>query len=146
MTEPKAIFSFSSPVHKYDVYISNTLQDLKQHYWIVKYRSSMTYVILRSNFESYWLIIRKYGICTWNTLQDLRLYYLTMKILQDIRQNHWTGKNRSCWLSLHDIQVNVTRLTAIWWGICLSCFHKRKVKKNTSYMCPRFCPTPGHGS
>ena len=35
----------------------------------------------------------------------------TSNCLQDIRQNHWTMKYRSCWPSLHDPQVHVTRLT-----------------------------------
>ena len=40
--------------------------------------------------------------------------------------------DRSCWPSLHDPQVNVTRQTEVWPTICLpvSCFHNRKVEKN----------------
>ena len=118
----------------YDIYTSNTLQDIRQNYWTVKYRSLWTTSILRSNFGSYW----KYDIYTWNTLQDIytwnnpqdvRLNHWTLKILQDTRQNHWTMKNRPCWLSLHDLYVNVTRLTYVWPSICLSCFHNRKVEK-----------------
>ena len=36
----------------------------------------------------------------------------------------------SFYFSLHDPQVNVTRLTEVQPPICLSCFHNRKVEKN----------------
>ena len=91
----------------------------------MKYRSQWPTFILRSNIESYWLIIPKYDIHTSNTLQDIRQNQLTMKYwsycltfilrskvelywliipkhdvhtsnsLQNIRQNHWTMKCRS---------------------------------------------------
>ena len=48
-------------------------------------------------------------------------------------------KYRSCWHSLHDPQVNVTRSTDIWIPSCRSCFHNRKVEKHF-YRCPRFWP------
>ena len=83
----------------------------------MKYRSQWPTFILRSHVESYWLIIQKYDVHTSNSLQD-------------IRQNHWTVKYGSCWPSLHDPQVNVTRLIEVEPPICLSCFHNRKTEKN----------------
>ena len=50
------------------------------------------------------------------------------------RQNHWTMKYRSWWPSLHDPQVNVTKLTEVRPTVCLSCFHNRKVEK-TLFKC-----------
>ena len=97
-----------------------TLQDMRQNYWLV------TYIYLRSNFRSYWLIIREYGVYTWNTLQ--RQNHWTVKTLWDIRQNYWTLKCHAD-PSLQDLQVNVTRLTNVWPSICLKCFHNRKVEK-----------------
>ena len=80
-------WSYWFKIHKYDVYTSNILQDIRQNYWIVKCRSVIeTYICFRSNFRSYWLIIHKYDVCTSNTLQD-------------IRQNYWID---------NEMQVNVT--------------------------------------
>ena len=53
----------------------------------------------------------------------------TSNCLQDIRQNHWTVKYRSCWPSLHDPHVHVTRLSHVWPTICISCFNTRKSRK-----------------
>ena len=78
----------------------------------------MTYFILRSNVGSYWLIIPKYDVHTAGGLQN-------------IRQNHWTMKYRSCWPSLHDPQVHVTRFSHVSSTICISCFHNWKSRKNT---------------
>ena len=41
----------------------------------------------------------------------------------------WTVKYRSCWPSLLDPQVHVTRLGHVWPTICVSYFHNRKVEK-----------------
>ena len=87
------------------------------NHWTMKYRSHRPTFILRSNGGSYWSIIPKHDVHTSNSLQD-------------IRQNHLTMKYRSCWPSLHDLQVNVTRLRHVWPTICVSCFHNKK-KKNT---------------
>ena len=100
---------------------------MRWNYWTVKYRSCWPILILRSNVESYWLIIRKYYIHPSNSLQDIRWNHLTIKYrscwpvfilrskvgsncliywkydthpsnsLQDIRQNQWTVKYRSLW-------------------------------------------------
>ena len=94
----------------------------------------MTYIILKSNVGSYWFILRKYDVYTSNSLQDMR-------------QNHLTVKDRSCWLSLHDTQVHVTRLSHIWPTICINCFHNRKVEKQflkVSYILTS-SPTLRHG-
>ena len=74
---------------------------------------------------SHWFIIPKYDVHTSNSLQD-------------IRHNHWTVKyTRSCWPSLHDTQVNVTRLTDVWPTIYINCLHTRKVeKKKKNYTRP----------
>ena len=106
--------------------ISNSLQDIKQNHWTMKYRSHSLF-ILRSNTGSYWLIIPKYDVHTLNSLQDIGKNHWTMKYrshwptfilrsyvgsywliipkydvhtsnsLQDIRQNYWTVKYGSCW-------------------------------------------------
>ena len=100
-----------------DIHTSNSLQDTRQNRWTIKYRSQWPTFIFRSNIWSYWFIIPKCDVRTWNSLQD-------------IRQNHWTVKYRSCWPSLHDPQVNVTRLSHVWPTICISCFHNRNVEKH----------------
>ena len=100
-----------------DVHTSNSLQDTRQNHWTIKSRSQWPTIILRSNLGSYWFIIPKYDVHTSNSLQD-------------IRQNHWTVKYRSCWPSLHDTQVDVTRLSHVWSTVWISCFHNRKVEKH----------------
>ena len=69
---------------KYHVYTSNSLQDIRQNHWPMKYRSQWPTFILRSSIQSYWLIIPRYHV-------------YKSKSLQDIRQNHWTLKYRSKW-------------------------------------------------
>ena len=88
----------------------------------MKYRSQWPTFIVRSNVVSYWLIIPKYDVHTSNSLQD-------------IRRNHWTVKYRSCWPSLYDPQVHVTRLSHVWPTICISCFHNRKGYLWSKYEC-----------
>ena len=82
----------------------------------MEYRSQWPTLILRSNVESYWFILPKYDVHTSNSLQD-------------IRQNHWTTKYRSCWPSHHDPQVHVKRFSHEWPTICISCCHNRKRRK-----------------
>ena len=102
-----------------------SLQDIWQNHWTMKYyRSQKPTFIFRSNIRSYWLIISKYDVHTSNSLQN-------------IRQNHWTLKYRSWWPSLHDPQVNVTKLTEVRPSICLR--HNRKLEKHFSKG-PRFWP------
>ena len=149
------VWSYSFILPKYDVHTSNSLQDIRQNHWTMKYRSSDLYLFLRS----YWLIIPNNIVHTSNSLQDISQNHWTMEyrsqwptlilrsnvrsywfILpkydvhksnsQDIRQNHWTMKYRSSWPSLHDPQVNVTRLSHVQPTICLSWFHNRKVEKH----------------
>ena len=68
---------------KYNVHTSNSLQDIRQNHWTMKYRSQRHRFILRSNVMSYRLIINvgshrliipKYDVhtCTSNGLQDIR--------------------------------------------------------------------------
>ena len=71
-------------IPKYDVHTTNSLQDVSQNHWAIKYRSLWPTIILRSNVGSYWIKIPKYDVHTSNSLQD-------------IRQNHWTVKYKSCW-------------------------------------------------
>ena len=92
----------------------------------MEYRSQWPTLIWRSNVGSYWFILPKYDVHISNSLQD-------------IRQNHWTVKYRSCWPSLHDPQVHVTRLSHVRPTICISWFHNRKVEKHF-LKCPRFWP------
>ena len=66
---------------------SNSLGDIRQNHWTMKYRSQWPIFILRSNFGSYWLIIPNNNGHTSNRLQD-------------IRQNHWTIEYRSQWPTL----------------------------------------------
>ena len=74
-------------IPKYDVHLSDCLQDIRQNHWTMKYRSRWPKFILRSNIQSYWLVIPKYDVHMSNSLQD-------------IRQNHWTMKYRSQWPTL----------------------------------------------
>ena len=114
-------------IPRYHVNTSNSLQDIRQNHWTIKYRSQWPTFILRSRIKSYWLIIPRYHVNTSNSLQDIRQNHWTMKYrsqwptfilrssiksywliisryhvntsnsLQDIRQNHWTIKYRSQW-------------------------------------------------
>ena len=87
-------------IPKYDVHTSNSLQDVTQNHWTMEYITFMSHwltLILRSNVGSYWFILPKYDVHTSNSLQD-------------IRQNHW---NMSCWPSLHDPQIHVTRFSHV---------------------------------
>ena len=101
----------------------------------MEYRSQWPLLILRSNVGSYWFILPKapkYDVHTSNSLQD-------------IRQNHWTMKYRSCWPSLHDPKVHVIRFSHVRPTICISCCHNRKVEKHflkVSYILTS-SPTPG---
>ena len=65
------------------VHTSNSLQDVTQNHWTMKYRSQWPIFILRS----YWLVIPNNDVYISNSLQD-------------IRQNHWTMKYRSQWPTL----------------------------------------------
>ena len=78
------VWSYWFILPKYDVHTSNSLQDIRQNYWTMKYRSQWPIFIMRSNFGSYWLIIPNNIVHTSNSLQD-------------IRQNHWTMEYRSQW-------------------------------------------------
>ena len=71
-------------ISKYDVYTSNSLQDIRQNHSTMKYRSQWCTFVLRSNNGLYWLIIPKHDVLPSNSFQD-------------IRQNHWTMKYRSQW-------------------------------------------------
>ena len=144
----------------FNVHISNSLQDIRQNHWTVKYRLRWPTFSFRSCVRSYWFIIPNNDVHTWNSLQGIRHNHWAMKYrsqwptfilrsnirsywfilrkydvhtsnsLQDIRQNHWTMKYRSCWPSFHDPQVHVIRLSHVWPIICISCFHNRKVEKH----------------
>ena len=69
---------------KYYVYISNSLQGMRQNHWTMKYSSQSPTFILRCSIKSYWLVSPRYHVKTSNNLQDKR-------------QNHWTMKYRSQW-------------------------------------------------
>ena len=71
-------------IWKYDTHTSNSLGDIRQKHWNMKYRSNRPTFIFRSNVGSYWPIIPKYDVHTSNSLQD-------------ITQNHLTVKYRSQW-------------------------------------------------
>ena len=71
-------------IPKYDVRISNSLQDIRQNHWTLKYRSQWPTFILRSKVVSYWLIILKNDVHAANSFWD-------------VRQNQWTMKYRSQW-------------------------------------------------
>ena len=91
--------------------------------------------------------LRNFNVNLWSNSIIPKYDVHTSTSLQDIRQNHWTLKYRSCWPSLHDTQVNVTRLSHVWPTICISCFHKGKVEKHFLKMSYIFTssPTLGHG-
>ena len=71
-------------ITKYNVKTSNSLQDIRQNHWTMKYRSQWPINILRSDIGSYWLIVQEYDVQLLNSFQDTR-------------QNHWTMKCRSQW-------------------------------------------------
>ena len=64
--------------------IHQSLGDISQNHWTMKYKSQWPTFILRSNIGSYWPTIPKYDVDTSNSFQD-------------IMQNHWTMKYRSQW-------------------------------------------------
>ena len=70
------VLSYWPIIPKYDVNTSNSLQDIMQNHWTMKYRSQWPTFILRSNIRSYWFIIPNNDVHTSNSLQDTR-------------QNHW---------------------------------------------------------
>ena len=74
-------------IWKYDVHMSNDLQDIKQNHWTVKCRSQWLAFILRWIIVSHHFIIWKYDVNMSNGLSD-------------IEQNHWTMKYRSQWLTI----------------------------------------------
>ena len=119
--------SYCLIIWKYNTHASNSLGDIRQNHWTIKYRSHRLTFILRSNTWSYWPIIQKYYVHISNSLQDVTQNHWTMKyrsqwpifILrsnfgsywliipnnnvntsnsrQDLRQNHWTMEYRSQW-------------------------------------------------
>ena len=107
--------SYRLIIPKYDVHTSNSLQDIRQNHWTMKYMSPT--FNLRSTVGTYWLIIPKYDVHISNSLQN-------------IRQNHWTVKYRSCWPSLHDPKFNGARLSNVWSTVSISCFYNRIVEKH----------------
>ena len=88
-------------VWKYDTHPSNSLRDIRQNHWTMKYMSQWPIFILRSNVGSYWPIIWKYDVHTSSSLQD-------------IRQNHWTIKYRSLWPTLFWGRVILTHNPKEW--------------------------------
>ena len=58
-------------IRKYDTHASNSLGNIRQSHWIMKYRSHRPIFILRSNVRSYWLLIPKYDVPTSNSLQGI---------------------------------------------------------------------------
>ena len=116
-------------IWKYDTHASNSLWNIRQSHWTMKYRSHRPTFILRSKVRSYWPLIPKYDVHTSNSLQDVMQNHWTIKYvtvtyiyfevklwvvlthipnnnvqtsnsLQDIRQNHWTMEYRSQWPTL----------------------------------------------
>ena len=71
-------------IWKYDTHASNSLGDIRQNHWTMKYRSHRPTFIFRSNVTSYWPITTKYYVHLSNSVQD-------------VMQNHWTMKYRSQW-------------------------------------------------
>ena len=73
-------------IWKYDTNAPNSLGDIRQNHWTMKYRSDRSTFIFRSNVGSYWPIIPKY-------MYDVH----TSNNLQDRTQNHLIIKYRSQW-------------------------------------------------
>ena len=119
---------------------SNSLGDIRQNHWTMKYMSHRPTFILKSNVGSHWLIIPQYDVTQnpwtmkyrsqrpifilrsnvityWLNIQNYDVH--TSNNLHDIRHNHRTVKYRSCWPSLHDL------LSAGW-------FNSKKTRKKTS--------------
>ena len=111
---------------KYNISLSNSLQDIKQNHWTIKYRS-LTYIyLMRSMFVRHWsitptmmcihqIILKILSKITrpWTIGHvDLYLFWgqslghnialsknmtLIHQIALDIRQNHWIMNYRSQW-------------------------------------------------
>ena len=95
-------------IWKYDTHASNSLGDIRQSHWTMRYRSHRPTFILRSNVRSYWPLIPKYDVHTSNSFQGIMQNHWAIKYLylfwgkslchtEDLRQNHWTMKYRSQW-------------------------------------------------
>ena len=56
-------------ITKYNVQKSNSLQDIRQNHWTMKYRSQWPINILRSDVGSYWLIVPKYDVQLLNSFR-----------------------------------------------------------------------------
>ena len=79
---------------QYDLHPSNSLHDIRQNHWPMKYRS-LTYLnFMKSIFVSHWPIIPNLKFHPSNSLRDTR-------------QNHSTMKYRSLWPP-YDKTVNKT--------------------------------------
>ena len=76
-------------IWKYDTHASDSLGDIRQNHWSMKYRSHRPTFILRSNIGSYWPIIPKYDV--------QKIIVHTSNSLQNVTQNHWTMKYRLQW-------------------------------------------------
>ena len=61
------------------IYQNNSLQDIKQNHWTMKYGSQPSTFIWRSNVGSHGLIISKYDVHTSYGLQDIRHMYFEVK-------------------------------------------------------------------
>ena len=56
-------------IWKYDTHPSNSLGDIRQNHWTMKYRSQWPTFIFRSKVWSYWLKIQKYDVHTSKSLK-----------------------------------------------------------------------------
>ena len=112
---------------RYHVSTSNSLQNIRQNHWTMKYRWQWPIFILRSNVKSYWLISPCYHVYTSNSLQNMRqnhwpwnighsdpllfwgqasshagslvqgIMFIHQKAFKIWGKNHWTMKYRSQW-------------------------------------------------
>ena len=118
----------------------------------MQYRSLWPIFILKSKVVSHWLvqiwwwptsIMGSKVTSHWLIIQKLNFH--PTNSLQDVRQNYWTVKYRSWWLSLHDTQVNVIRLTYVCQSTSINCLNNRKAE-NHFLRCPRFWPLAPPGA
>ena len=97
-------------IWKYDTHASDSLMDIRQKHWTMKYRPHIPTFILKSYVRSYWPIIQS-------------MMFIHQIVFQHVTQNCWTMKYRSQWPILYPLQtVFVREYTVFTLSICPSIF------------------------
>ena len=145
-------------LQKNDIDTSNSLRDIKQNHWTMKYRL-LTYIY----YENKGHVSLIHYPQVWhssNSIRDVKQNQWTMKYrslwptfffrskimsqwliiskyyihpsnsLQDIKQNHRTVTCRSCSPWLYNPWVNVIKSSDAWPTTFINCLHNRKAEKH----------------